>query len=292
VINNPITRQMVFAGRGLGCWIRAGHNPDVRPVLRDNAELRQAVTELSNPTTWRSELLTTLHQNVWITGCLAGAADVVTGLLDAVVVVGFPAGYEDLAPLPVIDGRRKHQLRAHARVLARHKPGPMRRGPGGARPGLTRSGAAARGRGLEVLARAHRDEGFGHLPTARRYPWAVHLQFPPGLGGWSGWCLYAPPLLRPAGDRLTGWARSGRVRFMSAARRWSDLSPRTRKMIIAGAAAESALKAVALVDLKRRPASEIRGPKWAWIPGLTVVNSAGIVPLAYLSWGRRASPRA
>lgn len=76
------------------------------------------------------------------------------------------------------------------------------------------------------------------------------------------------------------------VRFMSAGRRWSDLSPRTRKLIIVGAVAESALKAVALVDLKRRPASEVRGPKWAWIPGLTVVNSAGILPLAYLLRGR------
>jgi hypothetical protein len=74
---------------------------------------------------------------------------------------------------------------------------------------------------------------------------------------------------------------------MSAARRWSDLSPRTRKIIIAGAVAESALKAVALVDLKRRPASEIHGPKWAWVPGLTVVNSAGIISLAYLLRGRR-----
>jgi hypothetical protein len=74
---------------------------------------------------------------------------------------------------------------------------------------------------------------------------------------------------------------------MAAGRRWSDLSPRTRKLLIAGAAAESALKAVALVDLRKRPASEIRGPKWAWIPGLTVVNSAGIIPLAYLLRGRR-----
>ena len=78
---------------------------------------------------------------------------------------------------------------------------------------------------------------------------------------------------------------------MSVARRWSDLSPRTRKIIIAGAVAESALKAVALVDLKRRPASEIHGPKWAWLPGLTVVNSAGIIPLAYLLRGRRQSGR-
>ena len=73
---------------------------------------------------------------------------------------------------------------------------------------------------------------------------------------------------------------------MSAARRWSSLSPRTRKIIVAGAVVESALKTVALVDLKRRPASQIRGPKWAWLPGLTVVNSAGIIPLAYLFRGR------
>jgi hypothetical protein len=73
---------------------------------------------------------------------------------------------------------------------------------------------------------------------------------------------------------------------MTAARRWSDLSPRTRKIIIVGAVAESALKVVALVDLKRRSASEVHGPKWAWIPGLTVVNSAGIIPLAYLLRGR------
>lgn len=73
---------------------------------------------------------------------------------------------------------------------------------------------------------------------------------------------------------------------MSAVRRWSDLSPRTRKIIVAGAMVESALKTVALIDLKRRPASQIRGPKWAWLPGLTVVNSAGIIPLAYLFRGR------
>jgi hypothetical protein len=77
------------------------------------------------------------------------------------------------------------------------------------------------------------------------------------------------------------------VRFMSARRRWSDLSPRTRKLIIVGAVAESALKTVALVDLKKRPAAEIHGPKWAWIPGLTLVNSAGIIPMAYLLRGRR-----
>ena len=70
-------------------------------------------------------------------------------------------------------------------------------------------------------------------------------------------------------------------------RQWGDLSPRTRRLIIAGAAVETSLKAVALVDLKRRAASEIRGSKWMWVPALTVLNSAGVAPLAYFLWGRR-----
>ena len=68
--------------------------------------------------------------------------------------------------------------------------------------------------------------------------------------------------------------------------KWSELSPRNRQLIIAGAAVEGALKIVALIDLKRRPASEVRGSKWAWLPFLTVVNTAGAAELAYLLWGR------
>jgi hypothetical protein len=41
------------------------------------------------------------------------------------------------------------------------------------------------------------------------------------------------------------------------------------------------------VDLKRRPASEVRGPKWIWIPAVTVINSFGCAPLAYFIFGRR-----
>jgi histidinol-phosphatase len=102
VINNPVAGQVIFAGRGLGCWVRTGQGPDTRPVLRGNIELRRAVTEVSNPATLHGDLLTALHRNVWVMGCVAGAAGVITGLLDAVVIAGFPAGYEDLAPLPVI----------------------------------------------------------------------------------------------------------------------------------------------------------------------------------------------
>jgi hypothetical protein len=72
-----------------------------------------------------------------------------------------------------------------------------------------------------------------------------------------------------------------------AGRKWSDLSPRTRRLIIAGAAVETSLKAAALVDIKRRPASQIRGSKWIWAPAVTVINSFGLAPLAYLVLGRR-----
>lgn len=74
---------------------------------------------------------------------------------------------------------------------------------------------------------------------------------------------------------------------MGAKRKWRDLSERTRKLIIATAVAESILKAAALVDIKRRPASQIRGPKWLWAPVVAVANSGGIVPISYFIFGRR-----
>ena len=46
------------------------------------------------------------------------------------------------------------------------------------------------------------------------------------------------------------------------------------------------LKAAAAIDIRRRPASEIRGPKWAWLAAL-VVNSAGVIPISYFVFGRR-----
>jgi len=72
-----------------------------------------------------------------------------------------------------------------------------------------------------------------------------------------------------------------------ARRQWSDLSQRNRNLIIAGAAAEGALKVVALADLKRRPASQIRGSKWLWTVIIVLVNSAGGAPIAYFLVGRR-----
>jgi hypothetical protein len=74
---------------------------------------------------------------------------------------------------------------------------------------------------------------------------------------------------------------------MATGRRWSDLSERTRRLILVGGAVEAVLKITALVDLKRRPASEVRGRKWVWATVITLANSVGLVPIGYLLIGRR-----
>ncbi len=76
---------------------------------------------------------------------------------------------------------------------------------------------------------------------------------------------------------------------MELRRRWSDLSERQRRLLLAGAVMEGILKLVALNDLRRRPAAEVRGRKWVWATVVTLANSAGVVPLAYFMFGRRRS---
>lgn len=67
-------------------------------------------------------------------------------------------------------------------------------------------------------------------------------------------------------------------------RRWSDLSPTGRRAIVALGVAQVGFQLAALIDLRRRPASELRGPKRAWVAA-SFVNWLG--PLAYFACGRR-----
>lgn len=69
-------------------------------------------------------------------------------------------------------------------------------------------------------------------------------------------------------------------------KRWSDLSPAARAGIVAGAAVELAVTSVALRDLLRRPADEVRGPKVLW--GIALFVQPIGSPL-YLLVGRRRS---
>jgi hypothetical protein len=70
---------------------------------------------------------------------------------------------------------------------------------------------------------------------------------------------------------------------------WKGLSDRKRGLVVVAGVADAGLKAVALIDLKRRPASQVRGSKWLWT-GLVLVNSAGLTSLAYLLFGRLPYP--
>jgi len=74
---------------------------------------------------------------------------------------------------------------------------------------------------------------------------------------------------------------------MAARKQWSDLGERNRSLLIAAAVVEGILKVAALIDMKRRPASQIRGPKWLWAAVVVVVSSAGVVPISYFVFGRR-----
>ena len=65
---------------------------------------------------------------------------------------------------------------------------------------------------------------------------------------------------------------------LSEAPRWQRIT------VLVAAPVELALTATAAVDLARRPAARIRGPKALWWLGIFVQP---IGPVAYLAWGRR-----
>ena len=76
----------------------------------------------------------------------------------------------------------------------------------------------------------------------------------------------------------------------AARRRWGDLSERTRRLVITAAVADGALRVAALIDIQRRPASQIRGRRWMWAAAVALVSSAGVVPVSYFVFGQRREP--
>ena len=70
-------------------------------------------------------------------------------------------------------------------------------------------------------------------------------------------------------------------------RRFSDLSPVQRVFVVVVGSVQLALNLAAQLDITRRPASAIRGPKIRWRL-ISMINIFG--PLAYFRWGRTSRP--
>ncbi|TDE98681.1 hypothetical protein EXU48_00215 [Occultella glacieicola] len=65
---------------------------------------------------------------------------------------------------------------------------------------------------------------------------------------------------------------------------WNDFTAGQKVAIIGVGAVELGLLVAALVDLKRRPAELVRGPKAAWVAA-SFVNFVG--PVSYFAFGRK-----
>ena len=74
---------------------------------------------------------------------------------------------------------------------------------------------------------------------------------------------------------------------MAKKKAWRELTPTQQRVIIAGAVVEAVLTTVALIDLVRRPADQVRGPKALWALGMFVQP---VGPIAYFAFARGAAP--
>ena len=71
---------------------------------------------------------------------------------------------------------------------------------------------------------------------------------------------------------------------IAAKKKWSERSTRSRALIVVTGVVEVVLLAATLIDLRRRPAEQIKGPKPMWT-ALAFVNILG--PISYFTFGRR-----
>lgn len=71
---------------------------------------------------------------------------------------------------------------------------------------------------------------------------------------------------------------------MGTKKHWADLTDQQKALVITAGVVQVALAATAWVDLARRPAASIRGPKGLWAAAIAV-NFVG--PISYFAVGRR-----
>ncbi len=71
-----------------------------------------------------------------------------------------------------------------------------------------------------------------------------------------------------------------------ARKQWRDMPPWARVAVMVMVSVQLSLLASALVDISRRPAQQIRGPKPAWAAA-AFINFIG--PISYFAFGRKAA---
>lgn len=74
---------------------------------------------------------------------------------------------------------------------------------------------------------------------------------------------------------------------MNKSKKFENLPRPVRVVLGILGAADLALRVYALVDVAQRDERDLNGAKAAWVPALAVTNSLGLLPLAYLKWGRK-----
>ncbi|HSK89908.1 MAG TPA: hypothetical protein VK875_01215 [Euzebyales bacterium] len=88
-------------------------------------------------------------------------------------------------------------------------------------------------------------------------------------------------------DRVTDGLRSwGVVMIPWPEQGWRGLTSRQRRGVVLRGMVQIGLLVVAVRDLVRRPAGQVRGAKWLWAP-VIAVNYLGLGPIVYLLGGRR-----
>ena len=102
VFSYPMSQDLIYAGRGMGCWHQVNGRPPERLTVSSARQPRGAWVETVNPATWSEELLVTLHREVLLLPGVKGLLDVASGRTDALIIAGMPMGYEDLAPIPLL----------------------------------------------------------------------------------------------------------------------------------------------------------------------------------------------
>jgi bacteriorhodopsin len=71
-------------------------------------------------------------------------------------------------------------------------------------------------------------------------------------------------------------------------KRWSELTQRQQAAIAAAGVVQALLSAATLLDLRRRPNTQVRGSKKLWV-ATAFINFVG--PIAYFTFGRRTERR-